>query len=135
VLYAQRHGYTWTYWKGKRARRRPLWNIASQEGDERSRAEHGSYNTAIQGSASDYSIRASVEIVQWIKAEHLAPHVMLVLSVHDSQVLDVREDLVPMVVSEVKAIMTRYPIPNGVPLEVDVEVGPSWGSLEKWGEH
>lgn len=131
LAYSRRTGLCWTEWKGKLARRRALWNLGGADDYLRSVAEHGSYNTPVQGTASDYCVASIAAVVRWILEQGLAPNVMLVLPVHDSLMLDVREDLVPQVVSEVTSIMTGWPIQNGVPLEVECKVGPSWGSLVK----
>ena len=132
LAYSRRTGFSWTEWRGRLARRRALWNLGGQDDYLRSIAEHGSYNTPVQGTASDYCVASIIAVVRWIEENFLAPDVMLVLPVHDSLMLDVREDLLPEVVSEVSRIMTSWPIPNGVPLEVEVKTGPSWGSLVKW---
>jgi DNA polymerase-1 len=132
LAYARRSGFCWTEWRGRQARRRALWNLGGQDDYLRSVAEHGSYNTPVQGTASDYCVASIVSVVRWIEDNALAPDVMLVLPVHDSLMLDVREDLVPEAVSAVSGIVTSWPIPNGVPLEAEVKVGPSWGSLAKW---
>lgn len=131
--YAKHHGYSWTEWKGRCARQRWLTDIAGQDDYKRSVAEHGSYNTPVQGSASDYCVASIVAVVRWIEDSGFDPgSVMLVLPVHDSLMLDVREDLVPEVTSEVRRIMLSWPVPYDVPLEADCEVGPSWGSLKKY---
>lgn len=127
---AARTGVSWTWWDGQKARRRPMWRIADGDGATSSRAENGAVNTPIQGTASDFCIASLVACVDWIAAEGLGNDVQLVLPVHDSLLFLVRKELIPMVVSTTHEIMTGWNS-DGVPLEVDIEIGPRWGSLQK----
>ena len=99
------------------------------DGQERSKAEHGSVNSPIQGSASDFCNRSMSEVVRWIEDD--AVPAQLVMAIHDALLLHVREDSVDEVAQGVKSIMLSWDSGN-VPLDVDVEVGPAWGSLRKW---
>lgn len=126
VDYARKHGEVWTQWGGKRARRRRLWDIADQDGKRASRAKNGSFNTPVQGSASDYLLASLARSVQWILGD--AVPAKLILPIHDQLLFEVRRDAVPEVVHGVRHIMTDHDS-RGVPLVVDIEVGESWGSL------
>jgi uracil-DNA glycosylase family 4 len=126
LRYAQRHGHVWTTWDGALFRRRGLWRVVDSVPEVKSRAEHGAWNTPIQGKASDYCLFSLVECVQWIKEEGLP--VKLVLPVHDSLLFEVPFDYVEEVLYVVPRIMRQWPS-GGVPLVVDSEMGPSWGSL------
>ena len=126
---AKRTGYCWTYWAGKRARRRALWKVADPDGYESSKAERGSWNTPIQGTASEYLVRSMTEVVSWILDEGIPAKV--VLPVHDSLLLEIQEDAVDEVLSEVCRIMAQWDS-QGVPLIVDAEIGPAYGSLKKY---
>jgi DNA polymerase-1 len=121
-------GHTWTYWQGKRARRRPLWAIADAEGHAKGTATRGSFNTPIQGTASDYCLASVVKIVRWILDEDIPAK--LVLTVHDSVMLEVLESEAISVALTVQNIMETWPS-GDVPLVADLKMGPSWGSLEK----
>jgi uracil-DNA glycosylase family 4 len=127
---SQRTGVSWTWWDGQKARRRPLWRIADQDDALASRARNGAVNTPIQGSASDFCIASLIECVEWIESGELEDRCRLVLPVHDSLLFEVRNDFVDEAVSTVRDIMLSWNS-NGVPLEVDMEQGPAWGSLEK----
>jgi uracil-DNA glycosylase family 4 len=127
---AARTGVSWTWWDGQKARRRPMWRIADSDGGTSSRAENGAVNTPIQGTASDFCIASLVSCVDWIESEGLHNDVQLVLPVHDSLLFLVRKELLPMVASTAHEIMTSWNS-DGVPLEVDVEIGSRWGSLQK----
>ena len=52
------------------------------------------------------------------------------LPVHDSLLLEVRDDCLTEVAGKVMSIMTSWPS-GGVPLLVEAEAGPSWGDLKK----
>jgi len=129
LRYSKNHGHCWTWWDGKRARRRPLWEIGSPDGERRSVAEHSSWNTPIQGTGSDFCLMSLTAAVNWILED--AVPAKLVLPVHDSLLLDVREDCVDEVAFQVHRIMTSWNC-NGVPVQVDVETGHSWGSMQKY---
>ena len=121
-------GDTFTEWDGARARRRSLWRIAEPDDGIRITAENGAVNTPIQGTASDYCIASLVAAVEWIKQD--AVPAKLILPVHDSLLFEVRNDAVDEVVYQVRRIMESWPS-GRVKLAADVEVGRSWGSLEK----
>lgn len=129
LRYAKNYGYCWTWWDGERARRRPLWDIADRDSLRRSVAEHSSWNTPIQGTGSDFCLMSLTAVVQWIHDD--AVPAKLVLPVHDSLLLDVREDCLDEVAFHVHRIMTQWPS-NGVPIGVDMDVGDAWGSMKKY---
>jgi uracil-DNA glycosylase family 4 len=124
-------GVSWTWWDGEKARRRPLYRIADPDDYVRSTAENGAVNTPIQGTASEFCIASLADSVEWIEADGLDDLVRLTLPVHDSLLFEVRNDLVHEVAHQARRIMTGHNS-DGVPLEVDCEVGPAWGSLVKY---
>jgi DNA polymerase-1 len=126
---ARRTGETWTWWDGQRYRRRALHRVADVDSETRSRAEHASWNTPVQGTASDFCVMSLTECVRWIVEDGLEDDVKLVLAVHDSLMFDVREAMVPELLATAHDIMTSWPS-VGVPLVVDAKMGRSWGSLE-----
>lgn len=125
----RRSGEAWTWWDGERARRRPLWRIADQDSETKSRAENGAVNTPVQGTASDYCVRSLAECVTWIVEDGIEDLVHLVLPVHDSLMFDVVEEMAEETLAVARAIMQSWPS-AGVPLNVDAKIGRSWGSLE-----
>jgi len=129
LRYARQHGCCWTWWDGERARRRPLPNIDDPDGGLRAVAEHSSWNTPIQGTGSDFCLMSLTECVRWIHED--AVPAKLVLSVHDSLMFDVEESALEEVAYHVHRIMTGWNA-NGVPIAIDMEVGRSWGSLQKY---
>lgn len=128
VKEARTTGCVWTYDPrdlARRARRRPLVHIADPDEARRSNAENASFNTPVQGTASDYCVASLIEVVRWLVEEDAPAKV--VLTVHDQIVGEVREDFVNEYVDVVQKIMTSFPSP--VPLETSVDVGERWGSL------
>ncbi len=126
---AKKTGEVWTWWDGGDARCRPLWRVADADDLVRSRAEHGTWNTPIQGTASDFCLASLNAVVDWIREEMLDNDVKLVCTVHDSLILEVRKEMVSEVATKVRDIMVQWDS-KGVPLVVDLEVGTHWGSLE-----
>lgn len=122
-------GEAWTYWEGERFRRRSLWSIADHDGQSREEAEHSSFNTPVQGTASDYCLASLVDLVDWIRRERTPDK--LVLAVHDSIMIETPEARLDQVMSQMRSTMCKWDS-GGVPLEVDFKVGRSWGSLEKF---
>jgi DNA polymerase I-like protein with 3'-5' exonuclease and polymerase domains len=97
-------------------------------------------NFPVQSVASDFTMFALIEITEWIEAEGLQDDVYIVINVHDSIILEVRDDteLIAKVARAGQKIMSEVPkkyLPDmNVPFRADVEVGHSWGKLEKWHE-
>ena len=122
-------GDAWTWWNGGRARRRPLWDIGDRDETKRATAERSSWNTPIQGTASDFCLASLIECVRWLKGSTLKTK--LVMTVHDSLIFEVPQNELEIVAGKVDEIMSSWNS-NGVPLKVDLEVGKSWGSLESY---
>lgn len=130
---ARRDGWSPSWWKGKLARQRPLWNIASEDGALRSNAENGAFNNEVQASANDLTYWAHYHIVRWITAEGLQNDVQVVLSVYDSIMLYVRDELVPYVAWKVAQIMDDEEIQGAaIRYESDMKIGRRWGTLKKY---
>jgi DNA polymerase-1 len=131
LAHARKHGDAWTWWAGTPARRRDLVDIGEQDENKRGSAENSSWNTPVQGTASDFCLASVIEVVRWLHED--AVPARLVLTVHDSLLLEVREDALDEVASQVRRIMRSWPS-EGVPLDVDMEVGPNWGDLHRYEE-
>jgi len=125
----RRTGAAWTWWEGQRGRRRSMDGIADPNDDRRIVYEHGAFNSPIQGTGSEYLVASLSAIVAWVRDNGI-PAVVCV-PVHDSVILEVEESAVDEVAANVKRIMLSWASGN-VPLEVDVDVGPTWGDLQKW---
>jgi DNA polymerase-1 len=126
-------GGCWTYWEGERARWRPLWRIADDREEARGQqitAKNGAVNSPIQGTASELCVASITKVVNLIDAGQM--DAQLVLPVHDSLMLVAPEKSWRDVALAAREQMMSYPwVTSRVPLEVDVEVGTKWGSLEK----
>ncbi len=95
-------------------------------------------NFPIQSIASDMTMLSLIAIQDWIEENGYQNDVRIVLSVHDSIVLEVMDDddLVREVVETAVKIMhdtpDKYLKDNEVPFKADAEVGYAWGNLSKW---
>ena len=128
----RKSGHAWTWWDGQPARRRPLLDVGDSNDAKRLTAERSSWNTPIQGTASDFCLASLIECVNWLLERNQDPSVgttRLVMTVHDSLIFEVPEKELNDVAAQVERIMTSWDS-NGVPLKVDLEVGRSWGSME-----
>lgn len=102
-------------------------------------------NTPIQSLASDITLIAIMDMYDWLVEEGLydpdnieASLVRLIITVHDSVVLEVYDDakLIEQVAAKCKFFMedvTRRLIENcPLPFKADVESGYSWGNLKEY---
>jgi DNA polymerase I-like protein with 3'-5' exonuclease and polymerase domains len=131
IYAAKQTGVAHTYWNGKKARARPLSAIYSTDKANVSRGERQAYNTPIQGTGHEYCLASGVQAVTWILNEGIDAY--LVLLIHDSLFFEVAHHEIDAFVPEIKRIMTSHYTPHDVPLEVDVEIGPTWGDLRPYG--
>lgn len=120
-------GEAWTVWDGDRARRRPLYEAGFSDGKRSGTAIRSAFNTPVQGSGSDYCLMSIVACDRAFRGTTVLP----VLTVHDSILfeVDATEEAVESTIYTVNDIMTGWPS-GDVPLKVDFELGPSWGSLK-----
>ena len=87
-----------------------------------------SVNTPIQCTASDICLLAGKRSESWMD-----PNVARkLIFVHDSILLEAREDVFDEVVQKMIQEMRTAPFDTPVPLDVDVKAGYRWGSLEKY---
>lgn len=133
IAYARQYGGSWTEWEGQKGRWRPLWRIADDSKENAhaaSTARNGAINTPIQGTASEFCISSIVRLVDLVDAGQLDAEV--VLPIHDSIMLVCPEATWKQTAKKARAVMTDFPwCTDFVPLEADVEMGRSWGSLKK----
>ena len=123
---ARTEGVTYTYWNNERARVRPMFNIAHQDDYLRSKAENGSWNTPVQGSASDFCLASLARCVQFILKNNFPAK--LVLTVHDSLLFEVDRKKTTELIDTMRGLMTDWNT-HGVPILVDAEIGDTWGNL------
>lgn len=124
---AKATGYSWTYWNGHRARRRPIFGIASCKPSEVGTALRQSVNSEVQGTGSDYCLASVAKCVDLCVNKPYDARA--VLTVHDSIVFEVPDQYVDDMCPDIKAIMEGWEA-YGVPITVDFEVGKRWGAME-----
>ena len=124
--FANHYGYCTTWWEGEPLHRRLLWDIASTNKGPQGTAERSSYNTRVQGTGAAFMLASLNEVVRWIKYDGVPAKV--VCTIHDSMVIDVREDAAQEVAWKAKQIMEGWD--NGAcPLRADIKAGYSFGSM------
>lgn len=95
-------------------------------------------NFAIQSIASDCTLFSLCEIQQYIEENGLQNRAKIIISVHDSIIIEVDDDdsliaELARVSQEIMASVPKKYLPNlNVPFRADVEVGYKWGALEEW---
>lgn len=129
LAFGKKYGGVWVPWDEESAKWRPLWKIADQKRGVAINAENSTFNTPIQGKAAYYCLASIPEIINWLE-EDMVP-AKVVLTVHDSIIFETKRSAVDEVVHGGREIMTQWDS-QGVPLVVDAEVGPYWGSLKKY---
>ena len=128
---AKELGGCWTYWEGEKARWRPLLDLGDDSEGRRGfyiNALNGAVNSPVQGTASDFCVASLARCVEAIVRKEMDAE--LILPIHDSLMFLVPERKVAEVSQQVHSIMTGFSWCK-TPLEVDVEVGERWGSLER----
>ena len=122
-------GFSWTYWDGHKARRRPLFGIGSSDRSQVSAALRQSVNSEVQGTGSDYCLASINKCVDL--CENKPYDARVVLTVHDSIIFEVPDSKVDEICPEIKQIMESWDA-YGVPIIADIEVGKKWGTLENY---
>lgn len=108
-------------------RHRPITGVKNPFGRSRNLAERTAINTVIQGSAADLIKQAMLNIHRRLKKEKLDARMLL--QIHDELVFEVKKDQVQKLAALVVEEMTTAIPLDGVPLQVDVGVGPNWLDL------
>lgn len=130
VAETARTGHAWTWWGGHPARRRPLIDVANLESSAGRTARRGSWNGPVQGTGNEYLVASAIEVVDWLVSNGIPAK--LLVTIHDSMLLEVRNDCMSEVQAKVLEIMCSHPTKNGVPLAADAKVGRNWASMDKW---
>jgi len=112
-------------------RRRYLPEIDSPIDKVRGHAERQGLNTPVQSSASDANLMTMWKLWAWKTQENLDMH--FVATVHDSFLIEVKEEIVPQVLDMIRMITAEverdiqefvdFKIPK---LEIEVKVGDHW---------
>ena len=125
VVFAREHGYVETMF----GRRRYLPEINSQIPMVRAGAERMAVNTPLQGTNADMT-KKSMILAQKLIDERYSDSVKMIIQVHDELIFEIKDEKVHEAAGRIQDIM-RNVLPLKVPVVVDVEVGESWGNLEK----
>ncbi len=104
-------------------RRLYLPDIQSRNSALRQYAERSAINAPMQGTAADIIKLAMIDIASWLQGD--ASGARLIMQVHDELVLEVAEDRVDEVRTEVRRRMSGAAMLR-VPLKVEVGVGKNW---------
>ncbi len=104
-------------------RRRPVWEINSQNQIRRQAAERMAINMPIQGTAAEMIKLAMISIHKKMRKESLKA--MMILQVHDELIFEVPKEEIEQVKSVVIREMESA-LPLSVPIVVDWGVGDSW---------
>jgi len=104
---------------------RRLWlpEIRASQAGRRQGAERAAINAPMQGTAADLIKLAMIAVQGWLDAEHLKSR--LIMQVHDELILEVPDDELVRVRSELPPHMTQAATLR-VPLLVEVGVGSNW---------
>lgn len=123
--YAQANGYTWS----PIGRKRFLPDINSSNFKLRGQAERQSINSGVQGFASDMCTSALADIVFSKEIDH--DRCIVLGSVHDAILFEIRDDYVEEIVPKLKYTMEHPSILEGldipIPIIADAEVAQAWG--------
>ncbi|MBX3628620.1 MAG: DNA polymerase I [Nitrosomonas sp.] len=104
---------------------RRLWlpEINSPNGNRRQGAERAAINAPMQGTAADIIKLAMIAVQQWLEKARLQSQ--LIMQVHDELVLEVPDQEIDTILSELPLYMEQV-ISLDVPLLVDIGAGINW---------
>jgi DNA polymerase I-like protein with 3'-5' exonuclease and polymerase domains/uracil-DNA glycosylase len=128
VRAAHKDGGVWAMWHDRRSRFRHLPDVGYSDRVRQGHGERCAFNTPVQGEGSDFNTTALIEIDRWLKESDF--DAQLVLAVHDSNLAEVREDLVEEYSRNVSRIMSDHP-GYSVPILADADAGSAYGAMEK----
>lgn len=127
--FARDNGYTETLF----GRRRHFPGITSHAPFIRAQAERMAINAPIQGTAADVMRVAMNEVYGYLKQSQKLGDVRMLLQVHDELVFEIKNELldaeIPVLVGLMEGVLKDKET-YGVPIKVDVAVGPNWADLE-----
>jgi DNA polymerase I-like protein with 3'-5' exonuclease and polymerase domains len=115
-------------------RKRRLPEAGAESKGVAAHAQRSGLNFLIQSVASDINLFGIFDTVSWIKEQQVQNEVQLFATVHDSIVAEVHESMID---TYSDALISNLQKDRGVfiegkPINVDVEIGPSWGELENY---
>lgn len=93
--------------------------------------EYVGLNYLVAGTVGDAMKDRMVAVFKWLRKEKLLDVVRMLLTVHDEIDYEIRSDMVDQLVVPISDIMCDIPEIR-MPIRCDIEVGKSWGEVEKW---
>ena len=104
-------------------RRRPVWDLDSENGLRRKAAERMTINMPIQGSAAEMIKLAMITIQERLRLNKMRSK--MILQIHDELLFEFHaeeeKELIPMVIDSMEKAM-----PLSVPVIVDYGIGDNW---------
>lgn len=128
--FARKNRYTETLF----GRRRYFPGIASSLPFIKAQAERMAINAPIQGTEGDIVRIAMNKVYYHFKEKKMLDEVRMLLQVHDELVFEIKTELVEKVLPEITSRMTDIVSEkdsHGVPISVEVKVGPNWEEMTK----
>ena len=126
--FARETGYTETLF----GRRRHFPGITSGAPFIKAQAERMAINAPIQGTAADVMRVAMNQVYGYLKRENKLTEVHMLLQVHDELVFEIKNEVlekeIPKLVELMEGVL-KHKETFGVPIKVDVAVGPNWADL------
>ncbi len=127
--YARDRGYTETLF----GRKRHFSGMRSAAPFIRAQAERMAINAPVQGTAADAMRVAMNKVYEYIVSEKKVDDVRILLQVHDELLFEIKNEVlekeIPKLVALMEGVLEGYDT-RGVPIKVDVAVGPNWAELE-----
>jgi DNA polymerase I len=126
--FARAHGYTETLF----GRKRHFSGMRSSAPFIRAQAERMAINAPVQGTAADAMRVAMNRVYQYVTENKKTDDVRILLQVHDELLFEIKNEVVeteiPKLVELMEGVLEGYET-RGVPIKVDVAVGPNWAEL------
>ena len=127
--FARKYGYTETLF----GRRRHFPGMQSTAPFIRAQAERMAINAPVQGTAADAMRVAMNHVYEYLVKEKKTDDVRILLQVHDELLFEIKNEVleaeIPKLVELMQGVLEGYDT-SGVPIKVDVAVGPNWGMME-----
>ena len=135
--FAEQYGYVYTMFGSRRLLKNAMLKATDSE---RRRLKEAAFrqavNTPIQGTGGLFALVAISKLSKLFKTKHFVEMgAKLLLTVHDSIAAECYEEYRDTVARAMRSVMINEPLKyvakymNGVPIEVDVKTGPTWGDL------
>jgi DNA polymerase-1 len=114
-------------------RRYQVHELASKDKGIQAKGRRVLVNAPVQGGAADLAKLAMLRISRELKRRGWwREKVMMVMNQHDSLSFECRNDMDPNEVREVLERCATHPVPGYPAIEVEWELGQSWGGAAKW---